>query len=51
MLISSRLLEYEVWCRMHAHGLAASHIGWRALAHRGWLGQSQQDRSASVSDA
>jgi predicted nucleic acid-binding protein len=25
MLISSRLLEYEVWCRLHAHGLGASH--------------------------
>jgi hypothetical protein len=24
-LISSRLLEYEVWCRLHAHGLGASH--------------------------
>jgi predicted nucleic acid-binding protein len=23
--ISSRLLEYEVWCRLHARGLAASH--------------------------
>lgn len=25
IVISSRLLEYEVWCRLHAHGLAASH--------------------------
>jgi predicted nucleic acid-binding protein len=25
MIISSRLLEYEVWCRLHAHQLAASH--------------------------
>jgi PIN domain len=24
-LIASRLLEYEVWCRLHAHGLGASH--------------------------
>src|SRR5262245_35056052 len=24
-LIVSRLLEYEVWCRLHAHALAASH--------------------------
>jgi predicted nucleic acid-binding protein len=24
-LIASRLLEYEVWCRLHAHALAASH--------------------------
>ena len=24
-LISSRLLEYEVWCRLHARGLASSH--------------------------
>jgi hypothetical protein len=24
-LISSRLLEYEVWCRLHAHGLSAPH--------------------------
>ena len=24
-LISSRLIEYEVWCRVHAHGLASSH--------------------------
>jgi predicted nucleic acid-binding protein len=26
-LIASRLLEYEVWCRLHAHALAASHGG------------------------
>jgi predicted nucleic acid-binding protein len=25
VLISSRLLEYEVWCRVHARTLAASH--------------------------
>jgi hypothetical protein len=25
MLISSRRLEYEIWCRLHAHGLGASH--------------------------
>jgi hypothetical protein len=24
-VISSRLLEYEVWCRLHARGLASSH--------------------------
>jgi hypothetical protein len=24
-LIASRLLEYELWCRLHAHALAASH--------------------------
>ena len=24
-LLSSRLLEYEVWCRLHAHHLEASH--------------------------
>jgi predicted nucleic acid-binding protein len=24
-LVSSRLLEYEVWNRVHAHGLASSH--------------------------
>jgi predicted nucleic acid-binding protein len=24
-LVSSRLLEYEVWCRLHALGLAATH--------------------------
>jgi predicted nucleic acid-binding protein len=24
-VVSSRLLEYEVWCRLHAHGLASSH--------------------------
>jgi predicted nucleic acid-binding protein len=24
-LIASRLLEYEVWCRLHAHALATSH--------------------------
>jgi hypothetical protein len=24
-LISSRLLEYEVWCRLHAHGLSGGH--------------------------
>ena len=26
-LVSSRLLEYEVWGRLHARGLAASHGG------------------------
>ena len=25
MLSSSRLLEYEVWCRLHARGRASSH--------------------------
>jgi hypothetical protein len=25
VLVSSRLLEYEVWCRLHARGLASSH--------------------------
>jgi PIN domain len=25
VLISSRLTEYEVWCRLHARGLASSH--------------------------
>ena len=25
IVISSRLLEYEVWCRLHARDLAASH--------------------------
>lgn len=25
LLVSSRLLEYEVWTRIHARGLAASH--------------------------
>jgi predicted nucleic acid-binding protein len=25
IVISSRLLEYEVWCRLHARGLASSH--------------------------
>jgi predicted nucleic acid-binding protein len=25
LLISSRLTEYEVWCRLHARGLASSH--------------------------
>lgn len=25
-LISSRLLEYEVWCRLHARGLASDHV-------------------------
>lgn len=25
LVISSRLLEYEVWCRLHARGLVASH--------------------------
>jgi predicted nucleic acid-binding protein len=24
-LLASRLLEYEVWCRLHARGLASSH--------------------------
>lgn len=24
-LIASRLLEYELWCRLHAHGLGTSH--------------------------
>jgi predicted nucleic acid-binding protein len=24
-VVSSRLLEYEVWCCLHAHGLASSH--------------------------
>jgi predicted nucleic acid-binding protein len=24
-VVSSRVLEYEVWCRLHAHGLASSH--------------------------
>jgi predicted nucleic acid-binding protein len=34
-LIASRLLEYEVWCRLHAHGLAASHgAGARDLLAR-----------------
>ena len=34
-LISSRLLEYEVWCRLHAHGLATSHgAGARELLAR-----------------
>jgi predicted nucleic acid-binding protein len=34
-LIASRLLEYEVWCRLHAHGLAASHgAGARELLAR-----------------
>jgi PIN domain len=26
-LVSSRLLEYEIWNRIHAYGLAASHAG------------------------
>jgi predicted nucleic acid-binding protein len=25
VVIASRLLEYEVWCRLHARGLASSH--------------------------
>jgi len=25
VLVSSRLLQYEVWCRLHAHDLASSH--------------------------
>ena len=25
IVIASRLLEYEVWCRLHARGLASSH--------------------------
>jgi len=34
-LISSRLLEYEMWTRVHARGLAASHAEpVRALLHR-----------------
>ena len=34
-LIASRLLEYEVWCRLHAHALAASHgAGARELLGR-----------------
>ncbi len=33
MVISSRLLEYEVWCSLHAGGLAASHDegAWQLL--------------------
>jgi hypothetical protein len=33
MVISSRLLEYEVWCSLHARGLAASHDegAWQLL--------------------
>ena len=34
-LITSRLLEYEVWCRLHARSLAASHgDGARTLLAR-----------------
>jgi predicted nucleic acid-binding protein len=34
-LVASRLLEYEVWCRLHAHALAASHgAGARELLAR-----------------
>lgn len=34
-LIASRLLEYEVWCQLHAHALAASHgAGARDLLAR-----------------
>jgi predicted nucleic acid-binding protein len=34
-LIASRLLEYEVWCRLHAHDLAVSHgAGARDLLAR-----------------
>ena len=34
-LIASRLLEYEVWCRLHAHALAPSHgTGARDLLAR-----------------
>lgn len=34
-LISSRLLEYEVWARIHAHGLGRSHANEvRALIGR-----------------
>jgi len=34
-LVSSRLLEYELWTRLHAHGLATSHGDLaRDLLHR-----------------
>jgi hypothetical protein len=34
-LVSSRLLEYELWTRLHARGLAASHGDFaRELLHR-----------------
>jgi hypothetical protein len=34
-LVSSRLIEYELWTRLHARGLAASHgEAARALLHR-----------------
>jgi len=34
-LVSSRLLEYEVWTRLHARGLESSHAAAaRALLHR-----------------
>ena len=35
ILISSRLLEYEVWTRVHARGLARSHgDATRGITHR-----------------
>lgn len=34
-LVSSRLLEYELWTRLHARGLGSSHTdAARALLHR-----------------
>ena len=36
VLVSSRLLEYELWNRLHARGLAASHgAAARTLLRRG----------------